>query len=130
MAALLAVNTIAPVLLAHALRDLLAVGPGNIINQSSMASHVPGIAYGITKSALNAMSLGQHSADTSELFFDDVRVPVTNCLGEENPGFGYLMSQLPRTVEHCDPGTSDSAAGLRRGAFVREGSQGLWKDGL
>lgn len=53
-----AVNTVAPLLLAHALRDLLAVGPGNIINQSSMASHVPGTAYGITKSALNAMSFG------------------------------------------------------------------------
>lgn len=40
--------------------------------------------------------IGQHSADTSELFFDDVRVPVTNCLGEENRGFGYLMAQLPQ----------------------------------
>jgi 3-oxoacyl-[acyl-carrier protein] reductase len=53
-----AVNTVAPLLLAQALRDLLAVGPGNIINQSSMASHLPGSAYGITKAALNAMSYG------------------------------------------------------------------------
>jgi acyl-CoA dehydrogenase len=28
------------------------------------------------------------------LFFDDVRVPVTNRLGEENAGFGYLMHKL------------------------------------
>lgn len=38
--------------------------------------------------------IGHHSADTSELFFDDVRVPATNLLGEENRGFRYLMSQL------------------------------------
>jgi len=30
------------------------------------------------------------------LFFDDVRVPITNCLGEEGKGFIYLMSQLPQ----------------------------------
>jgi len=40
--------------------------------------------------------IGQDSADTSELFFDDVRVPITNCLGEEGKGFVYLMSQLPQ----------------------------------
>jgi acyl-CoA dehydrogenase len=38
--------------------------------------------------------IGHHSADTSELFFDEVRVPVSNLLGEENRGFRYLMSQL------------------------------------
>ncbi|MBL8270074.1 acyl-CoA dehydrogenase family protein [Steroidobacter sp.] len=40
--------------------------------------------------------IGLHSSDTSELFFHDVRVPCTNLLGEENQGFRYLMSQLPR----------------------------------
>ena len=40
--------------------------------------------------------IGQDAADTSELFFDDVRVPITNCLGEEGKGFVYLMSQLPQ----------------------------------
>ena len=54
----LAVNMVAPLLLAEALRDRLAVGPGNIINQSSMASYMPATAYGITKSSLNAMSFG------------------------------------------------------------------------
>jgi acyl-CoA dehydrogenase len=44
----------------------------------------------------NLDKIGQHSADTSELFFEDVRVPITNCLGEENRGFAYLMSQLPQ----------------------------------
>lgn len=44
----------------------------------------------------NLDKIGQHTADTSELFFDNVRVPMTNCLGKENEGFIYLMSQLPQ----------------------------------
>jgi acyl-CoA dehydrogenase len=42
----------------------------------------------------NLDKVGQWSADTSELFFNDVRVPVTNCLGQENRGFIYLVSEL------------------------------------
>lgn len=48
------------------------------------------------KRGRNLDKIGQNSADTSELFFQDVRVPITNCLGEEGKGFGYLMSQLPQ----------------------------------
>ncbi len=44
----------------------------------------------------NLDKVGQNSADTSELFFNDVRVPITNALGEEGRGFGYLMNQLPQ----------------------------------
>lgn len=44
----------------------------------------------------NLDKVGQWSADTSELFFNDVRVPVTNCLGQENRGFLYLVSELPQ----------------------------------
>ncbi|MFN3512141.1 MAG: acyl-CoA dehydrogenase family protein [Phenylobacterium sp.] len=44
----------------------------------------------------NLDKIGQNSADTSELFFEDVRVPITNCLGEEGRGFAYLMNQLPQ----------------------------------
>ena len=40
--------------------------------------------------------IGLKSADTSELLFDDVRVPVANLLGEENKGFYSLMHNLPR----------------------------------
>ncbi|MGX1773721.1 acyl-CoA dehydrogenase family protein [Nocardia brasiliensis] len=41
--------------------------------------------------------LGQRGQDTSELFFDGVRVPVTNLLGEtEGQGFVQLMQQLPQ----------------------------------
>jgi alkylation response protein AidB-like acyl-CoA dehydrogenase len=38
---------------------------------------------------------GLHSADTSELFFEDVRIPVENLIGEEGQGFRYLMQELP-----------------------------------
>jgi acyl-CoA dehydrogenase len=41
--------------------------------------------------------LGQHGQDTSELFFDDMRVPASNLLGEhEGQGFIQLMQQLPQ----------------------------------
>lgn len=40
--------------------------------------------------------IGQHSSDTAELFFDNLRVPVDALLGEENKGFIYLMQELPR----------------------------------
>jgi alkylation response protein AidB-like acyl-CoA dehydrogenase len=40
--------------------------------------------------------IGQHSADTSELFFEDARVPVANCLGVENNGFVNIMKLLPQ----------------------------------
>lgn len=44
----------------------------------------------------NLDKIGLHSADTSELFFSDVRVPVSNLLGEEGKGFAYLMANLPQ----------------------------------
>jgi acyl-CoA dehydrogenase len=44
----------------------------------------------------NLDKIGFHSQDTSELFFNDVRLPITNCLGEEGAGFAYLMNQLPQ----------------------------------
>jgi acyl-CoA dehydrogenase len=41
--------------------------------------------------------VGLHGQDTAELFFDDVRVPAANLLGEvEGQGFGQLMRQLPQ----------------------------------
>jgi long-chain-acyl-CoA dehydrogenase len=48
------------------------------------------------KRGRNLDKIGQDAADTSELFFEDVRVPMTNCLGEEGKGFLYLMSELPQ----------------------------------
>lgn len=44
----------------------------------------------------NLDKIGQHQADTSELFFNEVRVPASSLLGSEGAGFSYLMSQLPQ----------------------------------
>jgi acyl-CoA dehydrogenase len=44
----------------------------------------------------NLEKLGLHAADTSELFFEDVRVPESALLGELNKGFIILMTELPR----------------------------------
>jgi alkylation response protein AidB-like acyl-CoA dehydrogenase len=43
----------------------------------------------------NLEKIGLHSADTSELFFDDVQIPSENLIGEEGQGFRYLMQELP-----------------------------------
>jgi alkylation response protein AidB-like acyl-CoA dehydrogenase len=42
----------------------------------------------------NLEKVGLHSQDTAELFFNDLRVPVANRLGEEGQGFRYLSHNL------------------------------------
>lgn len=44
----------------------------------------------------NLGKIGQKAADTSEMFFNDVRVPVSNRVGEEGSGFITMMRELPR----------------------------------
>ena len=45
----------------------------------------------------NLDKLGQEAQDTSELFFNDVKIPAENLLGEdEGRGFFQLMGQLPQ----------------------------------
>lgn len=40
--------------------------------------------------------VGQHEADTAELFFTDVRVPARNVIGEVDRGFIHMMERLPQ----------------------------------
>ena len=40
--------------------------------------------------------IGQHTSDTAELFFQDVRLPANALLGELNKGFVIMMTELPR----------------------------------
>ena len=58
--------------------------------------------------------IGQHASDTAELFFDDLVIPHTALLGEENRGFAYLMQELPR--ERL--GVATQAVGSAEGALA------------
>ena len=44
----------------------------------------------------NLDKIGQHAQDTAELFFDAVRVPAANLLGEEGRAFAHLVDRLPQ----------------------------------
>lgn len=46
------------------------------------------------KRGRNLEKLGMKAQDTSELFFDNVRIPATNLLGEEGKGFAQMMTKL------------------------------------
>lgn len=58
--------------------------------------------------------MGQHSSDTAELFFSDVRLPADALLGEEGRGFIYMMEELPRERLGC----AMQAIGHTRGALA------------
>jgi len=70
----------------------------------------------------NLDKVGQWMADTSELFFNEVRVPATNVIGEVNRGFIYLVSDLPQ--ERLSISVTAQAAAQRAYdeavAFVRD----------
>jgi 3-oxoacyl-[acyl-carrier protein] reductase len=87
----LAVNTVAPLLLAQALRAPLATARGVILNMSSMASYMPATAYGVTKAALNSMTYGMANAFAA----DGIRV---NAIA---PG----LMETPATMANLTPET-------------------------
>lgn len=81
----------------------------------------------------NLDKVGMHSQDTAELFFNDVRVPAENRIGNEGEGFLLLVKNLPQerlsiavagvgharamldwTVEYCN---ERSAFGQKIGSF-------------
>jgi citronellyl-CoA dehydrogenase len=53
---------------------------------------VPMDAAGITRQKIR--KIGMNSSDTAQLFFDDVRVPRRNLIGDEGKGFTYQMLQF------------------------------------
>ncbi|GIR30808.1 MAG: hypothetical protein CM15mP45_01040 [Deltaproteobacteria bacterium] len=63
--------------------------PHDGISLLLVPSDSPGFARG-----RNLEKIGLHAQDTSEIFFDDCRVPAENLLGEENRGFAHMMQNL------------------------------------
>jgi citronellyl-CoA dehydrogenase len=64
-------------------------GPGHK-NKSLII--VPMDAPGITKQKIH--KIGMHSSDTGLIFFDDVKVPARNLIGQEGMGFMFQMLQF------------------------------------
>ena len=53
---------------------------------------VPLNAKGVSRQKIH--KIGMHSSDTAQLFFDDVRVPTRNLIGQEGMGFMFQMLQF------------------------------------
>jgi alkylation response protein AidB-like acyl-CoA dehydrogenase len=70
----------------------------------------------------NLEKIGLKAQDTSELFFQDVRVPKENLLGEEGMGFVYLMQELPQERLYiATAGTADMESILQQTVdYVKE----------
>jgi alkylation response protein AidB-like acyl-CoA dehydrogenase len=66
--------------------------------------------------------IGQHEADTAELFFEDVFVPDENVLGQVGRGFVHMMQRLPQErLSAACANIAHAAAALRRTLeYVRE----------
>lgn len=70
----------------------------------------------------NLEKVGMKAQDTSELFFEEVRVPRENLLGQSGQGFGYLMQELPQerlSVAICAISSAESIL-EQTVAYVRE----------
>ncbi|MBO0332300.1 acyl-CoA dehydrogenase family protein [Sneathiella sp. CAU 1612] len=63
------------------------------MHESKSLIVVPMDSPGITL-AQRLDKLGMRSSDTAQLFFEDVRVPQRNLIGEEGKGFTYQMMQF------------------------------------
>ena len=64
-----------------------AKGTSLLLMESSMAGFSKGKPL---------KKIGMKAQDTCELFFDNVKVPVSCLLGKEGEGFNYLMQELPQ----------------------------------
>ena len=71
---------------------LANTGDGPVHHNKSLIV-VPMDSPGVTV-ARKLDKLGMRSSDTAQIFFEDVRVPARNRIGEENKGFTYQMTQF------------------------------------
>ncbi|SFK93494.1 citronellyl-CoA dehydrogenase [Mesorhizobium albiziae] len=71
---------------------LLANTSEGAVHQNKSLIAVPMDARGITRQKIR--KIGMNSSDTAQLFFDEVRVPRKNVIGEEGMGFTMQMMQF------------------------------------
>lgn len=71
----------------------LCVTGGDSKHQNKSLIVVPLDAEGVDRQT-KLDKLGQRSSDTAVIFFDNVRVPARNLIGEEGQGFIYQMQQF------------------------------------
>jgi citronellyl-CoA dehydrogenase len=71
---------------------LLANTSDGPVHRNKSLIIVPMDTPGITRQKIDKM--GMHASDTAQLFFDNVRVPRRNLIGEEGKGFTYQMLQF------------------------------------
>jgi len=83
--------------------DPKAVGPKGLSLIAFESKGLPGYRVG-----RSLEKVGRHGHDTCEIYFDDMRVPVSNLLGaKEGQGFFQMMEQLP--YERLSVGVSAAA---------------------
>ncbi|HSW08875.1 acyl-CoA dehydrogenase family protein [Aquabacterium sp.] len=68
------------------------MGEGGSPHKNKSLIIVPMDAPGIIKQKIH--KIGMHSSDTAQLFFDNVRVPQRNLIGQEGMGFMFQMMQF------------------------------------
>jgi acyl-CoA dehydrogenase len=68
---------------------------------------MPGVSAGKEED-----KMGQRASNTSEVIFEDVRVPKANLLGKEGDGFKIAM----QTLDKSRPGVAASSVGVARAA--------------
>ena len=74
-----------------------------VVAKTDPAAGAKGVSLLVVERGMNGFDrgrnldkVGMHAQDTAELFFDNVRVPTSNLLGEAGQGFIYLMQNLAR----------------------------------
>mgnify|MGYP001002262851 FL=1 len=88
---------------------LLANTSDGPVHRNKSLIVVPMDARGITRQKIH--KIGMHASDTAQLFFDEVRVPRRNLIGQEGMGFTFQMLQFQ---EERLWGAASSLKGLDR----------------
>ncbi|MBX3573904.1 MAG: acyl-CoA dehydrogenase family protein [Mesorhizobium sp.] len=88
---------------------LLANTSDGPVHKNKSLIAVPMDAKGISRQKIT--KIGMNSSDTAQLFFDEVRVPQANVIGQEGFGFTYQMLQFQ---EERLWGAASSLKGLDR----------------